>query len=80
MERLRQEVVLVKTVLGQLDPLKRGLEEEKDRGRGGSTRGGAVSPLRGGWRRREVGECAACRGVRELAIHPNFILKTWKTK
>ena len=64
-ERLRQEVGLVRTVLGRLDPLKRGLEEEKDQGSGGSGRGGAVSPLRGGRRRGEVGECAACRGVRE---------------
>ena len=64
-ERLRQEVGLVRTVLGRLDPLKRGLEEEKDQGSGNSATGGAVSPLRGGRRRGEVGECAACRGVRE---------------
>ena len=66
-ERLRQEVGLVRTVLGRLDPLKRGLEEiVKKQDRGGTARGGAVSPLRGGSRRRgEVGECAACRGVRE---------------
>ena len=70
-ERLRQEVGLVRTVLGRLDPLKRGLEEEKDQGSGGSARGGAVSPLRGGRRRGEVGECASCRGVREqhLMVH-----------
>ena len=61
-ERLRKEVGLVRTILGQLDPLKRGLEEDKEQG---SARGGAVSPLRGGRRRGEVGECAACRGVRE---------------
>jgi len=46
-----------------LDPLKRGLEEEKEQGSGGSTRGGAVSPFRGGRRRGEVGEFAACRLV-----------------
>ena len=61
-ERLRKEVGLVRTILGQLDPLKRGLEEDKEQG---SVRGGAVSPLRGGRRRGEVGECAACRGVKE---------------
>ena len=64
-ERLRQEVGLVRTVLGRLDPLKRGLEEEKEQGKGVSSRGGAVSPLRGGRRRGEVGECASCKGVRE---------------
>ena len=59
-ERLRQEVGLMRAVLGRLDPLKRGLEEDKiEQGRN------AVSPLRGGRKRGEVGECAACRGVRE---------------
>ena len=52
-ESLRQEVGVSEDVLGRLDPIKRGLEEEKEQGSGGSARGGAVSPFRGGRRRGE---------------------------
>ena len=62
-ERLRQEVSL-RSILGQLNPLKRGLEKETQ---GRSSRQGAISPSKNSARRKigELDECAACKSVKD---------------
>ena len=63
-ERLRQEVNLLRSILGRLDPLKRGLEKETQ---GRSSRQGATSPSKNGTRKKtgELDECAACKSVKD---------------
>ena len=57
-ERLRQEVNLLRSILGQLDPLNRGLEKETQ---GRSSRQGAISPSKNS-ARRKIGELCECEG------------------
>ena len=63
-ERLRQEVNPLRSILGQLNPLKRGLEKETQ---GRSSRQGATSPSKNGARKKigELDECAACKSVKD---------------
>ena len=63
-ERLRQEVNLLRSILGRLDPLKRGLEKETQ---GRSSRQGAISPSKNSARRKigELDQCAACKSVKD---------------
>ena len=57
-ERLRQEVNPLRSILGQLNPLKRGLEKETQ---GRNSRQGAISPSKNSARRKigELDQCAA---------------------
>ena len=48
-ERLRQEVNPLRSILGQLNPLKRGLEKETQ---GRNSRQGAISPSKNSARRK----------------------------
>ena len=63
-ERLRQEVNPLRSILGQLNPLKRGLEKEKQ---GRNSRQGAISPSKNSGRRKigELDQCAACKSVKD---------------
>ena len=63
-ESLPQEVNLLRSILGQLDPLKRGLEKETQ---GRNSRQGAISPSKNSARRKigELDQCAACKSVKD---------------